>query len=133
VHRHCELEFGTAKEIGYVISDLLDEIRLPEGSVILVSSISDLGRQGRVGYAEVLVRTIRIARERQSKKKDKEEGGIQVVAVPPIPIGGINSFRLLRAMLETEAWLEQLVGGDGGLLRRSCLHFNQKLQLFHLL
>jgi len=114
------LEFGTAKELGYVINDLLDEIDLPEGSVILVSSISDLGRQGRVGYAEDLARTIRIARERQSKKKEEDGGcGVQVVAVPPIPIGGINSFRLLRGVLEIEAWMEHLIGGDGGLLHRT--------------
>jgi hypothetical protein len=40
------VEFGTIKEIGFAIGDMLSGIRLPEGSVILVGSVSDLDKQG---------------------------------------------------------------------------------------
>ncbi len=49
------------KEIGFAMSG----IRLAEGNVILVGSVSDLGV---IGYAEELNRTIRIVKEKQGGK-----------------------------------------------------------------
>ena len=57
------------------------------------------------GYAEELTRTIRIVKEKQG-------GKIQVSSLPPLLLAGINSFRLLRNVLEMEFWLEKLEGGD---------------------
>jgi len=54
------MEYGTAKELGFAVGDLLHGISLPEGSVILVGSPTDLGRQGIVGYTEELARSLRI-------------------------------------------------------------------------
>jgi hypothetical protein len=48
------IEFGTAKELGFAVADLLHGISLPAGSVIMVGSTSDLNRlrigvHGRAG------------------------------------------------------------------------------------
>jgi hypothetical protein len=114
------VEFGSIREIGFIIGDLLDGVRLPDGSVILVSSVSDLDRQGVIGYAEELARTIRIV-------KEKLGGRVQVSAIPPILIAGINSFKLLRDILEVEFWIERLEGGDGMMLGRMREKMIQKI------
>jgi hypothetical protein len=106
------IEFGTAKELGFAVGDLLHGISLPAGSVILVGSTSDLGRQGIVGYTDELARSLRILKEKQGKK-------VQVVALPPVPLGRINSFTVLRLVVEAEHWAEKLEGGDGVLLKRT--------------
>ncbi len=100
------IEFGSIKEIGFAIGDMLSGIRLPEGSVILVGSVSDLDKQGVTGYAEELARTIWIVKEKQG-------GKAQVSSLPAVLLAGINSFRLLRNVLEMEFWLEKLEGGGG--------------------
>jgi hypothetical protein len=99
-------EDATIKEIGFMPGDLLDGIALPRGSVVLVSSVSDLGRQGLVVYCEDLAKTIRIAKEKQGK-------GAQVVALPPVLLGGLNSYRLLRNVVEAKLWAKRLEGGGG--------------------
>jgi hypothetical protein len=97
------------------VADLLDGVVLPTGSVILVGSVSDLARQGVSGYTEELARTIRILREKLEKKGSK----VQVGAMPPVLLGGVNSFNLMRSILEVEAWVEKLVGGEGALLHKT--------------
>jgi hypothetical protein len=106
------MEFGTVKELGFAISDMLHGISLPAGSIILVGSTSDLGKQGIVGYTDELARTLRIVKEKQGKR-------IQVVALPPVLLGEINSFMLLRLVVEAEHWAERLEGGAGVLLMRT--------------
>jgi hypothetical protein len=106
------IEFGSIKEIGFAIGDMLSGIRLPEGSVILVGSVSDLDKQGVTGYAEELARTIRLVKEKQG-------GKAQVSSLPAVLLAGINSFRLLRNVLEMEFWLEKLEGGGGGRMPNS--------------
>ncbi len=61
------------------------------------------------GYTEELTRTIRILKEKQ----EKIGGKVQVGAMPPVLLGGVNSFNLMRSILEVEAWAEQLVEGTG--------------------
>jgi len=109
------VEFGSIRDIGFLVADLLDGVALPAGSVILVGSVSDLARQGVSGYTEELARTVRILREKQEKKGCKA----QVGAVPPVLLGGVNSFNLMRSILEVEAWVERLVGGEGALLHKT--------------
>jgi hypothetical protein len=41
------------------------------------------------------------------------------VACPPILLGGINSYRLLRNIVEAEYWAEHMIGGGGILLRKT--------------
>ncbi len=106
------IEFGTAKELGFAVADRLHGISLPAGSVIMVGSTSDLNRQGIGGYTDELARTMRVL-------KDKLGGRVKVVALPPVLLGGINSFRLLRLVVEVEHWAERLEGGDGVLLKKT--------------
>jgi hypothetical protein len=74
---------------------MLDGITVPKGSAILVGSVSDLGRQGLVGYADELTRTLRIVKDKLGKE-------VQMAAIPPVLLGGINSYRLLRNIVEAE-------------------------------
>ncbi len=77
-----------------------------------MGSTSDLNRQGIGGYTDELARTMRVL-------KDKQGGRVKVVALPPVLLGGINSFRLLRLVVEVEHWAERLEGGDGVLLKKT--------------
>jgi hypothetical protein len=104
------VEGGTIKEIGFVIGDMLDGITVPKGSAILVGSVSDLGRQGLVGYSDELTRTLRIVKDKLGKE-------VQMAAIPPVLLGGVNSYRLLRNIVEAEQWAEMLIGGGGVLLK----------------
>jgi hypothetical protein len=106
------LEDGSIRDIGFLIGDMLDGLTFPRWSTILVGSVSDLGKQGLVGPAEELTRTLRIA-------KDKLGGHVQLVTCPPIILGGINSYRLLRNVVEAEYWAEHMIGGGGILLRKT--------------
>ncbi len=54
----------------------MDGIEMPQGSVILVGSVSDLGRQGLVGYAEEMARILRNVKARLGKN-------VQLAVVPP--------------------------------------------------
>jgi len=47
------VEFGSIRDIGFLVGDLLDGVRLPQGSVVLIGSVSDLARQaeGEAGEA----------------------------------------------------------------------------------
>jgi hypothetical protein len=106
------VEDGTTKEIGFLIGDMLDGIEMPRGSVILIGSVSDLGRQGLVGYTEEMARTLRNVKIRLGPN-------VQLAVVPPILLGGLNSYRLLRNVVEAEYWAEHLIGGGGVLLRKT--------------
>jgi hypothetical protein len=103
------IEHGTMKEIGFAVSDLLVGLEIPEGSIILVGSVSDLNAQGVSGYSEELARTIRILREKLGKN-------VMVTAAIPVLLGGVNSHRLTRAIIDAEYWVESLEGGDCTLL-----------------
>jgi hypothetical protein len=106
------MEYGSVKELGFAVGDMLHGVSLPQGSVILVGSTSDLAQQGIVGYTDELARTLRIL-------KEKLGGRVEVVALPPVPLGGINSFSTLRGVVEVEHWAERLEGGAGVLLLKT--------------
>ncbi len=38
---------------------------------------------------------------------------------PLVLLGGVNSFNLLRGIVEVETWVERLEGGEGALLQRT--------------
>jgi hypothetical protein len=106
------MEYGSVKELGFAVGDMLHGVSLPQGSVILVGSTTDLAQQGIVGYTDELARTLRIL-------KEKLGGRVEVVALPPVLLGGINSFATLRAVVEVEHWAERLEGGAGVLLLKT--------------
>jgi hypothetical protein len=95
-----------------MVNDMLDGVALAPGSVILVGSVSDLAKQGVSGYTDELARTVRILRE-------KQEPNVQVGILPPILLGGVNSFNLLRSIVEVETWVVRLEGGEGALLQKT--------------
>jgi hypothetical protein len=105
-------EHGSIREIGFMVNDMLDGVALAPGSVILVGSVSDLAKQGVSGYTEELARTVRILREKQGPN-------VQVGILPPVLLGGVNSFNLLRGIVEVETWVERLEGGEGALLQKT--------------
>jgi hypothetical protein len=51
--------------------------------------------------------------------KDRLGKDVQIAVCPPILLGVINSYRLLRNVVEAEHWAEMLIGGGGILLRRT--------------
>jgi hypothetical protein len=79
------------REIGFMVTDMLDGVALAPGSVVLVGSVSDLAKQGVSGYTEEVARTVRIL-------KEKLGPNVQVGILPPILLGGVNSFNLLREL-----------------------------------
>jgi hypothetical protein len=70
-------EHGSMREIGFMMTDMLDGVALAPGSVILVGSVSDLAKQGVSGYTEEVARTVRIL-------KEKLGPNVQVGILPPI-------------------------------------------------
>ncbi len=70
---HCigvvRAEHGSIREIGFMVTDMLDGVALAPGSVILVGSVSDLAQQGVSGYTEELARTVRILKEKQGAER----------------------------------------------------------------
>ena len=100
------------REIGFTVGDMLEGIELPMGSVVLVGSVSDLAGQGVSGYSDELARTLRILKERLGQQ-------VQVAALPPVLLGGVNCPTLVRNIIEIEHWAERLEGGDGLLLRKT--------------
>jgi hypothetical protein len=113
---HCigvvRAEHGSVREIGFMVTDMLDGVALAPGSVVLVGSVSDLAKQGVSGYTEEVARTVRIL-------KEKLGPNVQVGILPPVLLGGVNSFNLLRGIVEVETWVERLEGGEGALLQRT--------------
>jgi hypothetical protein len=116
------VEHGTMKEIGFAVADMLDGVEVPMGSIILVGSVSDLDSQGVSGYSEELARTMRILSE-------KIGNSVQVVAIPPVLLGGVNSPRLVRAIIETEFWAEGLEGSDNSFLSNTRRTVMEKIAL----
>jgi hypothetical protein len=86
---HCigvvRAEHGSMREIGFMVTDMLDGVALAPGSVILVGSVSDLAKQGVSGYTEEVARTVRILGEKLGPN-------VQVGILPPILLGGVNSL-----------------------------------------
>ncbi len=103
------IEHGTMKEIGFAVSDLLVGLEIPEGSIILVGSVSDLNAHGVSGYSEELARMIR---NPKGKVREKCHGH----CCPACATRGVNSHRLTRAIIDAEYWVESLEGGDCTLL-----------------
>ncbi len=58
------------------------------------------------GYADELAYTVRVLGERLGDH-------VQVVALPPVLLGGVNSPSLVRNLIETEYWAERVEGGEG--------------------
>jgi len=106
------VEDGTVREITWAVIDILSNIRLPDKTTILLGSMSSLAARGIQTYGEDIVWGIRMIKEKLGDR-------VNVSAVPPILVNGIESPSLVRSLAEAEIWFEGLKGPDGALLRRT--------------
>jgi hypothetical protein len=99
------IEGGLLREIGTYFLDRLQGFAVPEGSVIVIGSVTHLMEEGRMGYTKALVtETIRFTK--------CFKGNVHVVPFLPPPLGGTNDPELIRSMLDILSWMEKLQKWD---------------------
>jgi len=96
---------GWLHEIGDAFLELMDEHTLPEGSVILLGSLSDLMNQGAAGHAKALCREVR-------RFSGLFQGSATVVPFIPPPIFGTNDTSLIMAISDVTNWLDSVQSGS---------------------
>ncbi len=95
------VEGGLLREIGVAFLNTLGDFTIPEGSVIVIGSLSHLMEEGRDGYSKGLVAEhIRFTKAFRNT--------IYVVPFLPPPICGTNDPELLRAIMDISVWIERL-------------------------
>jgi hypothetical protein len=116
------VEDGTTKEIGFLIGDMLDGIEMPQGSFILLGSVSDIGRQGLVGYAEEMARTLRNVKARLGKNvqlaarrrtRDAVKRNIAVLGIGKVRRPEENVHTLPKGVEDYEKVRRIMVGWSG--------------------
>jgi hypothetical protein len=99
------IDGGLLGELGTNFLELLGRYTVPEGSVILIGSVSHLMEEGRVGYSKGLVTEyIRFSKAFNNT--------VHVVPFLPPPLCSTNDSELLRAMLDISRWIERLQKWD---------------------
>ncbi len=83
--------------------------RLPQGSVVLVGSLSHLGLYGLESYAIDLVKSMASLAARVG-------AGVGVVPYVPVPLGGIENGEVIRALFDLDSWLLNTCSAAGALL-----------------
>lgn len=94
------IDGGLLRELGTTFLTILGKHYLPEGSVILIGSLSHLMEDGRVGYAKALV-TEHIRFSKAIKNT------VHVVPFVPPPMCVTNDPELMRAILDISGWLDK--------------------------
>jgi hypothetical protein len=97
------IDGGLLRELGTTFLELLGRyaVPVPEGSVIVIGSITHLMEEGRVGYSKGLVTEyIRFSKAFNSM--------VHVVPFIPPPLCGTNDQELMRGMLDMARWVERL-------------------------
>ncbi len=105
------VEDGYLSEIENSFRDIFAEFlrpngSLPNGSVIMIGSLSHLGTRGLGGYATDLVSCI-------SSLVAMVGAGTEVVPAVPVPISGLGGSGLIRDILDFDAWLHGSAVGPG--------------------
>jgi hypothetical protein len=95
------IEYGKLCELARAFVDLMTGVKLPVGSLILVSSASQLAEIGVAAYAEETVRCIRFLLNAFQNRVDVKHRVF-------ITLGGIESASVIRAVAELDAWLSFL-------------------------
>jgi hypothetical protein len=115
------VEDGTLNELATVFCDLFAKflvpaVGLPPGSVILIGSLSHLGRRGLANYAEELVRTIGTLTPRVG-------AAVEIVPLVFVPLGGISSPGTVRDAFDLDSWILGSGRGEAAVLggARGCL------------
>jgi hypothetical protein len=99
------VEGGWLHEIGDAFLELMDEHTLPEGSVILLGSLSNLMKQGSAGHAKALCREVR-------RFSGLFQGSATVIPFSPPPIFGTNDTSLVMAISDVTNWLDSVQTGN---------------------
>jgi hypothetical protein len=106
VENHClsimRLDSGTIEELIDLFLKMSKNVTVPEGTVILVGSVSLLARVGVHGYSSACINA-----------KRRLTGAIKgVVVVPfiPPPMGGCNDTEVIRSVIDTSIWLSSIPG-----------------------
>ena len=92
-------------ELSEAFTAALGEFTLPEGSVVLIGSLSHLMEEGPAGYCRGLVKEFR----RFSGLYRKQ---VHIVPFVPFPMGGTNDPSLLKAIMDVSSWLEEVQPWD---------------------
>jgi len=95
------VEGGLLCELGDLFFSLLKDFTLPEGSVLLIGSLTHLMEEGLVGYARKMGAEFR----RFSKLFDYT---VHVVPFLPPPLGGTNDPDLVSNSYHIMTWLEHV-------------------------
>jgi hypothetical protein len=94
------IDGGHLRELGTNFLTILGRYAVPEGSVIMIGSLSHLMEEGRVGYAKALV-------TEQIRFSKAFKNTVHVVPFVPPPLCGTNDPDLMRAILDVAGWLEK--------------------------
>jgi hypothetical protein len=115
------VEDGTLNELATVFCDifakyLVPAAGLPPGSVIMIGSLSHLGRRGLANYTEELVRTIGTFASRVG-------AAVEIVPLVFVPLAGIGSPGTVRDAFDLDAWILGSGRGEAAVLggARVCL------------
>jgi hypothetical protein len=95
------IDGGHLRELGTNFLTILGRYAVPEGSVIMIGSLSHLMEEGRVGYAKALV-------NEQIRFSKAFKNTVHVVPFVPPPLCGTNDPDLMRAILDVAGWLEKV-------------------------
>jgi hypothetical protein len=98
------VENGLLCELGDLFFSLLKDFTLPEGSVLLIGSLTHLMEEGLVGYAKKMGAEFR----RFSKLFDYT---VHVVPFLPPPLGGTNDPDLVSNSYHIMTWLSMSRSG----------------------
>ena len=96
-------EGGSLTEIGDTFCKLLGEFAVPEGSIILVSSLSQLRNDGLSAYIESIIRE-------GNRFKSMFRSTVTVLPFVPLPLLDITDPVLVQRMMELSLWLDTCEG-----------------------
>jgi hypothetical protein len=106
VENHClsimRIDSGSVDELIDLFLKISKNTTVPEGTVILVGSISMLAKVGVHGYAIACVNAKR-------RLGGALKGTVVIPFIPP-PLGGCNDPELIRAVIDTSIWLGSISG-----------------------
>ncbi len=95
------IDGGHLRELGTNFLTILGRYAVPEGSMIMIGSLSHLMEEGRVGYAKALV-------TEQIRFSKAFKNTVHVVPFVPPPLCGTNDPDLMQAILDVAGWLEKV-------------------------
>ena len=108
--RVVRVEDGSLQEVTHALSDAIGTVKLHGSTVVLLGSISHLGKVGTQQYITDWVR---------SRWWIKNRLGEQCMVLPlvPVPVQGIQGAGLIRALLETLHWFTALSATESLLVK----------------